>query len=145
MAESLDQLQIDFLILADRAEVINGKLYMMGGAWDRQGVLDFKQPVVVSMAVGVLVPWTFTNEAHSLRVIIEHEDGAGLKPEVTGSFTLGRPPNATKGQTFRAMVAITGSWTLPGPGAYRVVASVGEDQKRTVFYADQLNRPIPTA
>ena len=30
-----EQVEVDFLQLADRAEVLEGKLYMMGGAWDR--------------------------------------------------------------------------------------------------------------
>jgi len=31
-------MQLDFLILADRAEAVNGKLYLLGGAWDRLGL-----------------------------------------------------------------------------------------------------------
>ena len=32
MSPSLKQVEIDFLLLADRAEVLNGKLYMLGSA-----------------------------------------------------------------------------------------------------------------
>ena len=27
--------EIDYLLVADRAEVVSGKLYLMGGSWDR--------------------------------------------------------------------------------------------------------------
>ena len=141
----IEQVEIDFLMLADRAEVINGKIYMMGGAWDRQQIADFTKPTTISMVVGVVVPWTLTNEPHSVHIFIEHEDGSKLEPQISGVVTVGRPLNATRGQKFRAVVPITAQWILRGPGTYRVVASLQDGQdKRTVFYAQQSPNPSPS-
>lgn len=134
------QPEIDFLILADRAEGINGKLYMMGGGWQELYVNDFAQPVPLSMAVGVLVPWNATNEDHTVKVWVEHEDGRRLPPEVSAQLNVGRPPSAVPGQSFRAIIAVTGTWGLLGPGMYRAVALVGDAAPR---YAAFRALPMP--
>ncbi len=56
MLAGLERVEIDFLLLADRAEVLNGKLYMMGGAWDRRQIRSIDSPVSLTMVIGVLVP-----------------------------------------------------------------------------------------
>ena len=136
MVPGLDQVEIDFLLLADRAEVLNGKLYMMGGAWDRRHIKDIASPVSLTIVVGVLVPWNLTNEPHRLIVTIEDEDGALVPPEVEVTVNVGRPVDATQGQSFRATAVINNRWQLPRYGTYRVVASVaGHSEKRVAFYA----------
>jgi hypothetical protein len=136
MAITLDRPSIEFLILADRAEAINGKLYMMGGAWDRLGVKDFNAPVSLGMAIGVLIPWMATNVEHVLNVHLEHEDGTTIGSQVQGRLNTGRPPNAVPGQSFMVTVTIIGEWKLPEPGTYRVVASFQDDApKMVVFHA----------
>lgn len=142
----LEQNEIDFLILADKAEVINGKLYMMGGGWDRRRVSDFSRPTSINLAVGVLVPWNLTNEDHQVHIKLEHEDGTVIKPEVKGNFRMGRPAHATRGQQFRALVAVEGHWLLPQPGTYRVVSSIGDSApKKAVFFAEQADAQAPLA
>lgn len=142
----VEQVEVDFLLLADKVEVLNGKLYMMGGAWDRRYISNIAAPIDVSMALGVLVPWNLTNEPHSLRIRLEDEDGNVVPPEVavgnvapqevTVSVNVGRPTNSTRGQQFRAMVALTARWMLPKFGTYRIVVLLeGRDKKSTTFYA----------
>ena len=123
-------------MLADRAEVLNGKLYMMGGAWDRRHIRDIGAPVPLTIVMGVLVPWNLTNEPHRLQIRIEDEDGNLIPPEVEATVNVGRPVNATQGQSFRATAVINNRWTLPRYGVYRVAASVsGHAGKRVAFYA----------
>ena len=45
---------IEFVILAEHAEVIHGKLYLMGGGWENITVQDFAAPVVLPLAVSLL-------------------------------------------------------------------------------------------
>ena len=131
-----EQVEVDFLLLADRAEVLNGKLYMMGGAWDRQYINNIEVPVSLSIVIGVLVPWKLTNEPHQIEIRIEDEDGNTIQPVPTVTLNVGRPTQSTKGQTFRAMAVVGGGWTLPRLGAYCVVASIASrEAKRVTFYA----------
>lgn len=128
--------EIDFLILADRAEGINGKLYMMGGGWQEIRVPDFAQPLTFSLAVGVLVPWNATNEEHSLEIRIESQDGTPLPPPISVKLNVGRPPGALPGQEFRSIIGVNGAWKLPGPGTFRAIAVVADGEiRRATFRA----------
>ncbi len=131
-APELDTTTIDFLILADRVEAINSKLYMMGGAWDRIFVADFAQPVEMSLAIGVLIPWAETNEDHQLTITLEDADGNATNPPVQLNVNMGRPADAIRGQLFRAVAALNGRFLLPGPGTHRFVARLGNGQTKTV-------------
>ena len=136
MGDLPEQLAIDFVILADRVEAINGKLYMMGGGWDQLHVADFGRPVGIGFAIGILVPWSETNVEHPVRVWVENEDGTRIPPGIDAGISMGRPPHAVPGQSFRALLAINGSWTLPQAGSYRIMVTVGATEaKRTVFHA----------
>ena len=142
MATFPEQVEIEFLILADRAEILNGKMYMMGGGWNRKSIQNIDNPVAISMVIGILIPWNFTNELHHIRISLMDEDGTILQPTIEASVNMGRPPEAKMGQDFRAMAVINGQWKLPALGAYSFVASVENGQeKRVAFFA---NAPQPT-
>ena len=111
-----DQPEVDFLILADRAEAVSGKLYMMGGAWDQIGVLDFTKPVSFSIALGILIPWNATNLDHNLRVHLLDEDGTRLF-SMDGGFRAGRPPQLPQGGAQHNVLAITVTALLPTAAA----------------------------
>src|SRR5579859_2302639 len=135
---------LDFLIVADRAEAVNGKLYMMGGAWDRLFVQDFQQPVSFSIALSVVVPWTATNREHRVTINLQTEDGQSIEPTIAVAVNVGRPPTAEAGQSFRAIIVANAAFKLPGPGAYVLSASLaGSPSQRTVFYAISLSNVPP--
>ena len=136
-----DQPEVDFLILADRAEAVNGKLYLMGGAWDQIGVVDFAKPVAFSIALGILIPWNATNQDHTLRVQLLDEDGTRLFA-MDGGFRAGRPPQLPQGGAQHNVLAITVSALLPKPGAYSVEATINDGASRTTsFFAHQAPHP----
>ena len=60
--------EIDYLLVADRAEVVNGKLYLMGGSWDRITPPQFPHRMLLGIALGVRIPFTFTDEQHTVNV-----------------------------------------------------------------------------
>ncbi len=136
---------VDFLMLADRAEALNGKLYMMGGAWDRYTVASFEAPISISFAIGILVPWNATDDEHALRVTIEHTDR--VEPPLFGldaGFKTGRPPLAIRGQQQRAVLALPAAPVkFPSAGTYEAVAQInGEEKKRVAFYLVDANAPL---
>lgn len=119
----------DFLILADRAEAINGKLYLMGGGWDGVGVANIDEPVAFSVALAVLVPWHATNQDHMLTLSLQDADSKELM-RVQAGFRTGRPPILEEGADQRVMFALPLALTFPGAGTYFVVGSVGQDEKK---------------
>lgn len=125
-----DRPHFDFVILADRAEVLGGKLYVMGGGWDRANVRDWNQPLLMAIALGILVPWNATNEQHHVRLWFEDADGGHISPQIDTGFRTGRPPHLDSGATQRIMLAINTSLKLPGKGDYRLVAELDTGERR---------------
>jgi hypothetical protein len=132
---------IEFLILADHVEAINGKLYMMGGGIENYGVLDFGAPIIVGFAVSIQVPWHATNRQHTVSVSIQSSDGIALGG-LDGQFSVGRPPTIEDGASQRTMIAAKMPLTLPAPGTYVVLASInGQPGTRVTFRAAQVALP----
>lgn len=115
--------EIEFLILADHAEAVNGKLYMMGGGLEHIGVVDFQSPVFLGLAVGILVPWNATNREHQVSVTVQNADAVPLAA-LDGQFNVGRPPTIEVGGSQRTIIAAKISVTLSVEGTYVVVGYV---------------------
>lgn len=90
------------MLLADYAQAINGKLYIMGGGWSITG----PQPSQSALAIKIEVPWNDTNRNHTVKVELLDADynpvlvntPAGNSPLVlTGGFEVGRPPGIIVG------------------------------------------------
>lgn len=125
---------VDFLILADYGEVIGGKLYLMGGAWDRISVRDSAQPLRFCVALGLLVPWNATNQPHTFQITYVNVDGQLQGTLVESSFVTGRPPELSPGSTQRVVMAVNSLAPAPPAGEYAVVATVdGQERRRVAF------------
>jgi hypothetical protein len=121
--------RFDFLILADRADAINGKLYMMGGGWDNIQVANLEEPVTLSVAIAIMVPWLATNQDHLITLrLVDEDDNELIKLQV--GFKTGRPPTLPDAETQRVMLALPLSLKFPKAGKYTVVGTVGDDEKR---------------
>lgn len=132
------QPNIEFLILADRAEAVNGKLYMMGGGWDVLAPPSLAGPAGFSVALGILVPWLATNMDHQCTVRLEDADGT-LLVEMRVDFRTGRPSSMEHGAAQRMMIALPVSTIFPAAGRYAIVATIGEQERRAAFAV----RPAP--
>ena len=125
----LGNLTIDYLILADGAQVQNGKLYVLGGGWERLQFETFPQTIPVGIALGVRVPWSETNRKHSFRVRGMSTDGQELFGG-EGEFELGRPPGLPKGMSQMFQIAMTLPLPVPAAGQYTVEATIDETAAR---------------
>lgn len=129
-------MDIEFLIIADAVEAVNGKLYMIGGGWDRWTSRTFPCPMHLGIAIGLLVPWDETNQRHHISVSIVDADGKQIVPEIGADVEVGRPPGMTLGSAQRAVLAINAGFPLPNPGRYEVrVAAPNEVEKKVTFDA----------
>ena len=111
-------------LLADHAQALNGKLYLMGGGWNLTG------PGHVTMALaGVLeLEWDEANQPRRLRIELLTEDGqpvavptpTGDRPlEIEVNVEVGRPAGARPGTPFNVPVAINiGPMPIPPGGRY---------------------------
>lgn len=138
----LPRTEVEYLILADAAEALGGKLYLMGGGWDSVQIADFQRPVPVAIACGVLVPWNETDEDHSLTIGVHTEDGEDVTPPVAVRFKTGRSPGMERGASTHVPFVLKAEVQLPGSGGYSVSATVDErpETRRTFqFWARAAN------
>jgi hypothetical protein len=132
---------LDFLLVADRAEAVNGKLYVLGGGWDRITLPAYPGAANFDVALGVMVAYTETNERHEFQLTLEDDDNHVVLGPISGQFELGRPPGIRPAQAQRFMVAVRGPFPLQQAGCYHWIASLdGKRAGRSTFWAD----PAPT-
>lgn len=88
------------MLLADSAQAVAGKLYVLGGGWSLIG----PDPSPMALAIKIEIPWDQTNRAHKLRVELLDADGDPVAPGGTeepvffeADFEVGRPPGLKPG------------------------------------------------
>ncbi|MBM3942114.1 MAG: hypothetical protein FJ316_04160 [SAR202 cluster bacterium] len=134
-------MEVEWLILADSAQVVGNKLYLLGGGWDRLQVnAGFPVSHHCAIALAIRVPWNETNRKHTVQVEIISEAGETEEPKplatVQGQFEVGRPAGIPQGQDQRFQLAFETNLALERAGVYVIVARIeGQEVKRTQFTA----------
>lgn len=107
------------MMLADAAQVADGKLNILGGGWSVTG------PMAVPFAIALMieVPWHLANHQHAFKLEVIDLDGNLVQvptPEDTttvtfeGQFEVGRPPGTRSGAMLPFVAAIN-SGPIPWP------------------------------
>ena len=90
------------ILLADAAQAIDNKLYILGGGWSVTG----PDPSPSALAIALKVPWDEANRRHDLRVELLDSDGQpvrlgsaeeGQRFVIESNFEVGRPPGLRPG------------------------------------------------
>jgi hypothetical protein len=129
------------MMLADHAQVSDGKLFISGGGWSTCG------PGASPCAVAVLfhVPWQETDQKISFTLRLLDEDGRGVHqpgPEgkvpvsVNGHFEARRKPGMTPGTEVNVPMSFNVVLQLEAGGRYSWVLDVdghSEDDWRLAF------------
>jgi hypothetical protein len=136
MPEDPTQIAIDFMILADGAQAVGGKLYMLGGGWTHLFVPQFpgKPQAPFALAVGISVPYHLTNRRFSFAVELTDSDGERVGELLTAEFEQGRPPGLRPGANQPILLAVNAHPDFPAPGRYTFKASVDGEQMRTASF-----------
>ncbi len=121
-----DALSLDYLLVADSGDVVNGKLYLLGGGWDRLTVpqLPGTPTVPFTVAVGIDVPWSLTNQKHRFSLDVCDADGGEVAQLVGGEFEVGRPPGLRAGTPQRFQITVPAQPPFSAPGRYVIRCSV---------------------
>lgn len=134
-------MDIEFLIVADAVEAVNGKLYMMGGGWDQWRSPSYPAPMRLGIALGVLVPWDETNQKHPVTISVLDTDGQNIVPPIRAEVEVGRPPGMTLGSTQRAILAINASFPAPRASRYEIRAAAPDGPDKSVTFEALLAGP----
>ena len=120
-------MRAEWIIMADAAEVVNSKLYLLGGGWDRL-VVNQALPVqqIVSIAVSFEVDWNETNVRHQMQLLVEDEDARQVA-KVQGHIEAGRPTGIVPGQSQRIQLAFKLPIKFERTGSYVVTAYIEDE------------------
>ena len=90
------------LMLADSAQAVLGKLYILGGGWDTTTIDPNGFVPPSALAALILVPWDLANQPHRATFRLLDGDGQvvtvdGEAVEIHNDFEAGRPPGTPAG------------------------------------------------
>lgn len=146
MAAAPDSIALDYILVADSAQVVGGKLFVLGGGWDRLFVpeLPGSPALPFAVAVGIVVPWSMTNRKYAFSLELADLDGGVVADLVEGEFEVGRPPGLRAGAAQRFQIAGPAAPEFPAEGRYVVQCRVnGELLGHTVIEVTLAGQPPP--
>lgn len=122
------------MLLADAAQVAEGKLFILGGGWSVTG----PQASAMAIAMHVEVPWDRANMRHSWTLELLNADGQPVSARdplgrdepirVQGEFEVGRPVGLTPGTPIGVATAINlAPVQLPPGGRYEWRLTIGDE------------------
>ena len=115
------------MLLADFAQVSDGKLTVVGGGWSLTG----PEPAPFGIAILIRVPWDQANQRHVMRLELLDADGNAVETDAESGdgeepivffddvpFEVGRPAGLKPGTPLDFPVAINSGPVLLAPGRY---------------------------
>ncbi|HKV54857.1 MAG TPA: hypothetical protein VJN94_09455 [Candidatus Binataceae bacterium] len=128
-------MRIDFLFVADAAEAIGGKIFVLGGGWDvcRSPIY----PALNRLAIVAAIMFNADEVAktHRGRLSVSEVNGHDLIPPAEFEVHADRGADLPSNADARSLLALNLNLQIPGPGAYEVRLTIGEMQQATRFYA----------
>lgn len=117
------------MLLADAAQVSDGKLYILGGGMSVIG----PRPQPLAVALRLSVPWDQANVPHQWRLDLIDEDGHPVSVRekeisVSGKFEAGRPAGLRPGTPLAVALAINVTpLPLPAGRSYSFRLSIDDE------------------
>lgn len=124
-----------FMLLADAAQEVNGKLFILGGGWD---VGSSPMPTM-SVAIKAEIPWTSTNKKLDWSLKLVNEDGTVMTDEngnvigTSGQFEVGRPPGHQEGAPISFPMALNINNLVLAAGRYEWQLEIDSSKESVAF------------
>jgi hypothetical protein len=126
-------MKIEFVMLADAVESVNGKLYVMGGGWSQLNFPQYPAPARIGIAISFLLEPADAEKAHPFQVTVLNPTEAAVLPPIHGQVEVKQVDSSS---TTRAFVTINSNVQIPMPGTYQVVVvGAPSDRKKLTFNA----------
>ena len=140
------------MLLADFAQVSDGKLTVVGGGWSMTG----PEPMPFGIAILIRVPWDQANHRHVMRLELLDADGQPVTVEVEEGaesvvffddveFEVGRPAGVKPGTPLDLPLAVNAGPMPLEPGVYEwrlTIDSVGDEDWRLPFTVREREREV---
>ncbi len=137
-----DRVDVEFLILADWAQVLGGKLYLQGGGWDTLTVGSaFPHKRNLGIAAGFTVPWAATNQKANIALEVKDDDTQSSLFKLEGQLEAGRPPGIPPGIDQLVLMALNNVAEFESSGSHVIVVTIdGEERRRKAFRVVQASQ-----
>jgi hypothetical protein len=129
-------MRIEYALLADAAQAVGGKVFVLGGGWNLFRAANYPAPVHLAVAMGLGFTSDEVGIKYPLNVVIADEAGVPIIPEMKGQVETGQlAPDVPKTASVKIPVAINVNMSLPHPGTYTVVVTAGSSKAQLSFEA----------
>ena len=135
-----DSIEIDFVILADFAQAVLGKLNLVGGGWNVHNATQYPSTVQFGVGIGILVPWSLTNRQHRFELLIKGSEGGPELVRGGGEFEIGRTAGIPPGMVQRVTLGFSGQLQIPEAGTYEIIVTAAGRSKTVTFEALPIRR-----
>ena len=120
-------------MLADAAQVVDGKLYVLGGAWNRYHCHAFPTQAAMAFAASIIVDPDEAGRPFPVTLALVDEAGVPIIPDITAQAQV-RHPEAERVQQ-RTLLTVSTSIMIPRAGRYTLQATAGGSSSRVSFDA----------
>jgi hypothetical protein len=128
-------------MLADAAQVVDGKLYLLGGAWNRYHCHAFPTQASMAFVVSILVEWEDAGQRFPVKLALVDEAGVPIVPEITAQAEVGKPEGERTQQ--RTLLTVSANIMIPRAGHYTLQATAGGSSARISFDAIFVGKRVP--
>jgi hypothetical protein len=129
-------MKIDYAILADAAQAVGGKIFILGGGWNVFRSPSFPAQVQLSLAIGIGFTSDEIGGPYPLKIVIADDAGVPIVPELNGQIETGQPAqDLPKALSVKVPVVWNVSLVVPRPGRYGIVVTAGSSNAELSFDA----------
>jgi hypothetical protein len=119
-------MKIDYALLADAAQAVGGKIFVLGGGWNVFRSANYPAPVQFAVAIGIGFEASEIGVRYPVKIVIADEAGIPVVPEMSGQIETGQlAPDFPKGLAVKLPVAWNVNFAVPRAGRYAIVVTVG--------------------
>src|SRR5262245_4071884 len=128
-------MQVEFVMLADSAQVVGGKLYVLGGAWNLYRAAAFPTQAPIALVASILVDRSEAGGRHAGRLTVADEAGIPIVPTLDWTVEVGKPEGSDPAVPQRSLLAVNTGIQLPRAGRYSFTVSAGTASRSVWFDA----------
>ncbi len=107
-------MRLEYMLLADKAEAINGKLYLLGGGLDTVRLLTIPSLASYDIVLSVKVTREEAGE-HHFQLTLEDSSGAPVFGPIQSTLTATAP---SEGPESRVLLVVSGPFPVGAPGTF---------------------------
>ena len=125
-------MEVDTLMLADGAQAVGGKVYILGGGWNTVWARTFPAEHKLSVAVGLRIGWNETHFRHKFALEVQTLARSAVQQLAAGEFEAGKPAGMKEGADQSFMIAIEGMLKLETEAELQLAVIMNGEQLKAI-------------